>query len=325
MRKAPGWTIVTMAALVGLGGCGGGGSSADRSGADDAIKAARVVARADAFSQPLDGAPSPDGTVIYYTTTGDHGPAVLSVAAGGGSPKALAEGAPLAKPFGVAVATDNSRVYIADQGAQPAVAGAAAGAILAVPVAGSTGAPAPVPGTETRAPRGLDVVRQGDGDVVYFTGTDPANGAVGLFQVPAAGGTVTTVAEGSPFVSPDSVVVTAQGLAYVSDQGSGPGHGEVFRVSGGTVTPVLTDLHLGAPAGVTLTGNDATLLVSSIDAATTSDQVLSLDLATGKTSATTKVIGDNKNSSGGLHRAHNVPVLAWADVSRSGRVYRVEI
>jgi len=110
----------------------------------------------------------------------------------------------------------------------------------------------------------------------------------------------------------------------VSDQGAGPGQGRVFSVTGGRATPVLTGLHLGAPAGVTLVHGDATLLVSSIEAATGSDQVLFLDLATGKTAATTKVIGANQNSAGGLHRALNAPILAWCDVSRSGKVYRVD-
>jgi hypothetical protein len=51
---------------------------------------------------------------------------------------------------------------------------------------------------------------------------------------------------------------------------------------------------------------------------------LLLTLATGKTAVATRVVGVNKNSSGGLHRAANAPILAWADVSRSGKIYRVE-
>jgi len=143
-----------------------------------------------------------------------------------------------------------------------------------------------------------------------------------LFQVSSAGGTVTTLAEGAPFVAPDAVAVTAQGVAYVSDQGTGGGgHGEVFRVVGGTVTPVLTGLHLGSPAGVGLVDDDATLLVSSENAATLADQVLFLDLATGKTAAASKVIGANHDSSGGLHLAHDAATVAWADTQ--GTIYRV--
>ncbi|MGI8776488.1 MAG: hypothetical protein ACR2LJ_03680 [Acidimicrobiales bacterium] len=43
--------------------------------------------------------------------------------------------------------------------------------------------------------------------------------------------------------------MAAQGVAYVNDQGSGPGQGLVFSVKGTAVTPILTGLDLGAPAG----------------------------------------------------------------------------
>jgi len=68
-----------------------------------------------------------------------------------------------------------------------------------------------------------------------------------------------------------------------------------------------------------------TLLVSSIDAATRSDQVILLDLATGKTTVATKGIrGEQEQLFGGLHRALRSAVLAWCDVSRSGTIYRIE-
>ncbi len=136
---------------------------------------------------------------------------------------------------------------------------------------------------------------------------------------------MTTVAAGPPLVAPDGVVVAADGVAFVSDPGPDAAKGSVYRLDGGTATAVLTDLHLGSPAGVTLIGDDKTLLVSSIDDATSSDQLLLLELATGETSVTTDVIGLNKNSSGGLHRASGTDVLAWADVQRPGRVYRVQL
>lgn len=319
MRKVHGWAVVMGSAAIGLAGCGSSGGATHAIG-DSAFKAAVVVAQAD---QPVDAAPSPDGNVIYFVATGERGPGIFSVAGGGGTVSTVVEGAPFAEPTGVAVATDGSRVYVADQQAQK-VGTTGAGAIVTVPANGALESPTLLTGTGGRSPRGLDVVNQGDADAIFFTGLDPANGAPGLFQVPAIGGTVLTVAEGAPFVSPDSVVVDAEGAAYVSDQGSGPGQGKVFRVAGGTVTPVLGSLHLGAPAGVTLIHDDATLLVSSLDATSLSDQVLFLDLATGKTATASKIIGQNNNSSGGLHRAHTASVLAWADVSRSGRVYRVE-
>ena len=229
---------------------------------------------------------------------------------------AIARGAPLVNPTGIALSTDGRRILVADPGAGNG------GAIFSLPATTTEAKPIPIPGTAGREPRGIDVLKQEDGvDVIYFTGIDPADGAVGLFKVPATGGTVETVAEGSPFIAPDSVVVASGGAAYVSDQGSGHGLGEVFRVDAGRVVPVLTDLDLGTPGGLTLVEHDSVLLVSSVDKANQSDQVLFLDLATSQTAVATKVIGANKDSSGGLHAAQNAPVLAWADIQ--GSVYRV--
>lgn len=332
MRRNYGLAVLALTALIGLGACGGGDDNGSGVTApvvgDAAIKGATVVAQTDAPTLPVDAAPSPDGSVIYYVTKGDNGPALLSVPAmAGGVSTTLVQGAPLVTPTGVAVATDGTKVYVADQQAlQDSVAGASGGILVVPTTTGTPPTPTLLAGTEGRSPRGLDVVNEGGADVVYFTGTDPANGgAPGVFRVPAGGGTASTVAAGTPFVSPDSVVVGAGGVAYVTDQGSGTGKGQVLRVSQGTAAPLLSDLRLGAPAGVTLAPGDGTLLVSSIDPSTSSDQVLFLDLASGGTAVASKVIGANKDSSGGLHRAHAAPVLAWADVSRGGRVYRVDL
>jgi hypothetical protein len=315
------WAVVTAATFLGLAGCGSGGakSSAGHPLGDSAIQAIDVVARAGAgagsFQHPLDAAPSPDGSAIYFIAESGSAPAVLRVAGAGGAVSTVAAGAPLASPRGVAVATDGSHVYIAD----PQAGGG--GAILTATTGVTGQVPDVLSGTEGLAPKGLDIGNQGPTDVITFTGTDPATRQPALFQVSSAGGTVTTLAEGAPFVAPDAVAVTAQGVAYVSDQGAGPGQGKVFRVVGATVTPVLTGLQLGSPAGVGLVNNDATLLVSSENAATLSDQVLFLDLASGKTGVASKVIGVNHDSSGGLHRANHAANIAWADIQ--GTVYRV--
>ncbi|MDQ6724891.1 MAG: hypothetical protein M3066_01750 [Actinomycetota bacterium] len=314
-------TAVAAAALVVLAGCSGGssgGAPARRALGDDSIDTVDVVARADLFQHPLDAAPSPDGSTIYFTATAADGPGVFSASTPGGPVAEVATGAPLVRPSGIAVATDGSRIFTADSRAGSADT---PGGILTAPTSGSVAAMTVLGGTEGRAPRGLDVVHRDSGDIVYFTGTDPASGAAGVFQVPAAGGAVTIVAEGPPFASLDSVVVSAQGVAYVSDRGPTPGQGVVYKVSGGSVTTVLSGLHLGAPAGVTLIDNDTVLLVSSANSGNLSDQVLFVDLATGRTAPATKGIGTNSDSSGGIHRAYSAPVLAWADTN--GQIYRV--
>ncbi len=51
--------------------------------------------------------------------------------------------------------------------------------------------------------------------------------------------------------------------------------------------------------------------------------MLLVDPATAETGVFSKVIGENR-AGAGLHRARNADVFAWADVQRSGRVYRIE-
>jgi sugar lactone lactonase YvrE len=319
MSRARGRLAGVAVALATLSAaCGSGdGGRAGRPIGDDAISQVAVASMTGSSQQPLDAVPSPDGAVIFYTAAGEPAGSVVRVAPGGAS-SVIAEGGLLAMPSGISVTTDGARVLVADQRA------GGNGAILGLPAGGARSDPVPLPGTQGYAPRGLDVVGAGGGDLVYFTGADPVTGAPGLFRIPAAGGSVTAVAQGAPFRSPDSAVVAKSGDVYVTDQGDGPGQGIVYRVSQGKAAPVLTGLTLGSPAGITLINGDDTLLVSSIDATSRSNQVLFLDLPTGKTAAAHKVIGVHMNSSGGLHRAHAAAVLAWADVQRPGRVYRVE-
>jgi len=300
------------AVALGIVGCSSGGSNGVKLG-DNAISSIKVVATTSPGSGPLDAAPGPDGGVIYFTAGGTSGPSIVSVAGTGGSTSTLVAGAPLVKPVGLAVATDGRSVFVADAGA---------GRIFSVPSGG--GAPTVVAGTEGRSPRGLDVTVEGGADIIYFTGSDPADGAPGLFSVPAAGGTVTVVAKGAPLVSPDAVVVAGAGTAYVTDHGATASAGAVLRVSAGSVVKVA-GARLGDPGGVSLTRDGKTLLVSSQNATTGADQVLMIDVASGKAGTATKVIGVNHNSSGGLHRGYRTTLFAWADVSRGGRVYRVEL
>jgi len=332
------WAVATVAALLGAAGCSSAAPRAARPMGDAAFTAVDVVARVGSFQHPLDATPSPDGATIYFVSIGDDGPGVFSVPASGGAVTTIAVGDPLVRPSSVAIATDGSRLFVGDVRAgsaeapgailtMPAAAadrpGPAAAADTPGPARGDAKRPSVLPGTEGRAVRGLDVVHRDGGDVIYFTGIDPAGGGSGLFRVAASGGAVSTVAAGPPFASLDSVVVSAAGVSYVSDRGPAPGQGAIFRIDAGTVAPVLSGVRLGAPAGVTLIDGDATLLVSSEDGTTQADQVLFVDLATGKQAVASAVIGANKASSGGLHRAFNAPVLAWAD--SNGQVFRVRL
>lgn len=275
---------------------------------DAAIKSVDVVARS-GFQQPLDAAPRADGSTVHFTAKAGNAPAVFSVPAAGGAVVKLASGAPLVGPLGVAVSGDGTHVFPADPGASR---------IFAVPSSG--GPPVAVAGSDGWAPRGLDVVTGSGRDTIYFSGRDPADKAPGVFTLPAGGGTPAVVAKGAAFTSPDAVVVAATGGAvYVSDRGNGSA-GTVLRVSS-TVSTVLDSVRLGDPGGLSLSKDGRALLVSSLDPVSGADQVLFVDLASGKTGVAKNVIGANHNSSGGLHRARGATGMAWADTQ--GTVYRV--
>ena len=303
-----------MAAVV-AGACADEGGS-DRALGDTTIRSVSVVTRGGDFNDAVDAAVSPDGNEIYATATGSQGPGVFRVPASGGTAEAIAAGAPFQRPLGIA--TDGGRVYVAD----PELANPTGkpGAILSLPLSG--GRPTPVPGTEGTAPRGLEVVREAGAETLYFTGHDPADDTVGVFKIAASGAAAPTpVAKGPPLRSPDAVTVRRDGVVYATDRGAADGQGGVFRITP-TSTTKLAEMRAPVLAGVALTLDQSLLLVAALSAQGT-DQVLLIDLTTQETGVFSRIIGRNR-AGGGLHRARDANVFAWADVQRPGRVYKLE-
>ena len=73
---------------------------------------------------------------------------------------------------------------------------------------------------------------------IYFTATGPHG--LGVFRVPAAGGAVTEVYTGTPFVAPRGIAFSSDGqYLYVADPSAGTG-GQIFRLApgGGLPSPV---------------------------------------------------------------------------------------
>jgi hypothetical protein len=174
----------------------------------------------------------------------------------------------------------------------------------------------------------IDVASEGGQEVLYFTGNDPSDAQAGVFKLPAAGaGAPTVVAKGAPLVEPEGVTVTRAGVVYVTDRtAAGAGFGSVFKITGGSATKIVERVRVGRPAGVALTQDDGVLLVSALQPDRPSDQVLLVKLDTLQTGSVTKVIGENQQA-GGVHRARNRNVFAWADLTSGGRgrVYRIEV
>ena len=162
---------------------------------NDVIGDIHAIAAPGIYTTPIDAAPNPDGSTIYFTATSAQGPGVFQIAAAGGDPAAIYTGAPFADIYGIAVSGDGQTIFVADGGAN---------VVWALGIDGS--APQAVAGTEGVAASGVEIQPGSDGDMLYVTGAD--GGAPGVWKVPAAGGEREAVLAGDPLVTPMGVTST---------------------------------------------------------------------------------------------------------------------
>jgi DNA-binding beta-propeller fold protein YncE len=274
---------------------------------------ATLVAQAAGGNAPLDAVPDPTGQTIYFTTNGPAGPGVFGVPAVGGPVQTIAQGGALGNPVGLVVGPDGKRLYVAD-----------GGRILVVKVGGGGGVSVLAGSRGTHA-RGLEVQADGATQRIVFTGSDPANGKPGVFALGLHGATRPRVlAEGGRLRAPQGVAIARRGAIYVTDRGAGGlQDGRVLKLAYGRVAQIAGGIRLGDPAGVALVADGSRLLVSSLAASAGTAQVEIVNTSTLATGIFDDTIGANTGA-GGLHRGLRTTVMAWADVSRSGRVYRVD-
>jgi DNA-binding beta-propeller fold protein YncE len=298
--------------------------TADRIDKGEVAKVPEIQAAAnDALIRaPLDATPSPEGKHVYYTAfkRGDDGedvPGVFGVAAdGSGAIDTLVAGDPLQAPIGIAVSLDGSKLFVADPAAGPN----ARGAVLSLASAG--GDASALPGTEGYSPKGLAIAKVDDQEYLYFTGHDPATAVAGLFRVAASGGSVETLASGPPLDDPSGVVISTQADVYVVEAAVDEHAARVLRLRKGKLESFLENIGVGFPAGITLTHDDSTLLVSGLDLQSKRDVVYFVNVASGELSRLSQTVGAFSEPAG-LHRAHDADVFAWADseANSSGTVY----
>jgi sugar lactone lactonase YvrE len=271
---------------------------------------ATLVAQLPADNTALDASPDPSGRVIYFTTSGKGGPGIYRVPAAGGARHAVLVGGRLRAPAGLAVSNDGKRLYVADR---------KAGHILVVAARG--GAAHVLRGSAGSSPRGLEIQTRGGRDFVVFTGR--SHGQPALLRLRTTGAARPTVLRrGAPLRAPDGVAISKTGAIYVTDH-SGASGGRALRIDGTAVTTVADHILLGHPGGIALTLDESKLLISSLRRGAGTAQVLIVDTASGATSTFDDVISAN-HAAGGLHRARAAVPFGWADVSRSGHVYRVD-
>jgi hypothetical protein len=281
---------------------------------------ATIVARA-GFSSPFDAVLDSSGATVYFTALAATGPTIFSAAASGSAAAAPTDLAVtgLAGPLGLAISSDNAKLFAADVVFEDPATGAL-GQIVSVPASG--GAATPVSGTPGYAPIGLTAVGSGGDDTLYFTGTDPTNGKPGVFSVAASGGTPAAVAEGAPFLTPSGIAVDTNGTVYVVDQSS------VIAVSGGAATVLASGFATGYPGGVAFSADGSSLYVSSADPATGNDAVAVVALTPGQ--AVTYQLGgatgpfNGFSDPAGLHGIGTSSSFVDATASGSGAIYVIQ-
>lgn len=307
----------------------GSSSSGSSSSGMAAAPTIEPACNGDSFNTPLDATPDPDGKNVYFIAFTPLGETAIfsGSAAGGAVCNSLHVGAPLVAPFNIAISTDGNTLYIADTGADDAddAISTDAGQVFSMPTSG--GAPAPIAGTAGLRPRGIEVMKDTNGDMLYFAGTDPVTGEGALYRIASAGGTATAVAKGSPMIDPSGLAIASNGTAYLCDTiNSELGTSTLIAVENGTAKVIANDIRGGYPCGVSLTADEKTALVSGYNPQTETDAVVIVDLASNQISLLTNGI-DQFTESAGLHRAKNFNSFAWADskANKSGTVFTVTL
>src|SRR5262249_8103341 len=150
-----------------------------------------------AFWSPFNSVPSPDGTKIYFVADSADGIGVFSVAAMNGTAAVLKVGDPFTSPGGIQISSDGSTLFIVALGAEDdSMMMMKQGRIFSMSTAGGT--PNPITAADGTAPRGIDAVKMGSTDVLYFTGRE-TDGSAALFKMNADGSMKSTVIKGDPF------------------------------------------------------------------------------------------------------------------------------
>jgi DNA-binding beta-propeller fold protein YncE len=294
----------------------------------------RAANEPSAFTQPRAGVPLKDGSIAFLATVetlseaetrnaGERS-AVFITPPGGGAPRILYSGDALVNPLDIDVSFDSETLYIAD----PSAGAEGAGAILALSRAGGE----PTELSNGLSPRSVAVAAEGK---FYFSGIAPETGESGVFVW--EGGSASAVHVGAPLVDASGLAIMKDGGILVADtrlfDGRTLGSTEVLSneagivlLKDGTAQILATGFATGYPAGIALTRDEQSLIVSA-QGPDRADVVHVFDMnhATALPLTVKDEFSQFQDSAGGLKRAHDSNTFIWASLSANGgTVYRIQ-
>jgi Putative metal-binding motif len=189
----------------------------------------------------------------------DGVPTVAGVDVSTGSVTVLYSGAPFVAPFGIAISTDESTLYITDVAAEGG--GSTAGELFSLVINGGSPVAEGVSGT-------IDMpgdVANWNGDLLVTGFT--SSGTAALYSVTPGSGSATVLYSGAPLKEPLAVVYDSyDGSTYVADARAEGGSIYQFDASFASASLVVTNAPSAFPGGLAVTeGGDATLFFPTLD------------------------------------------------------------
>ncbi len=274
------------------------------------------------FIQPLAGVPLASGGTAFIATqsnateTGVLAPGIFVSDDAG--VRLLHAGPPLSTPLDIDVDLSGDNVLVADR-----TAGAdGLGAIFALSLAEGSISEL---GASGYGPVSVTVAKDGR---AYFSGRNPETGLPGVYLLDA--GSVSAVYEGAPLVDPSGIALFDDGRVLVADTRLSDENLEisseagVVLIAGGQASIFVTGFETGYPAGIALTTNEKTLIVSG-QGADQRDKVFLFDVATLQGSVIEAEFSVEEMSSGGLKRARTEDTFVWSSLSfGGGTVYTIK-
>jgi hypothetical protein len=229
--------------------------------------------------------------------------------------------ADLVSPIDIDVSLDLRTLYVADFAGGKSGLGAIA---IASVLGGALSFAA-----EGFSPRSVTVGANGE---VFFSGIDPASGLPGVFVL--EDGSVRTLFAGAPLVDPSGIAAFADGRVLVADTrafdaGGAPlaNEASIVLIDNGQASLFATGFATGFPAGIALSTDESTLLVSA-ESADRHDTLLLVDVANpgAPPRAITASFSALQDAAAGLKRAHGKDEFSFASLAANGggTVFRIE-